>query len=174
MLITKPYRIQNKVLHHKFPTFGASGHLYAPAVEQLMADIGSEDVLDYGCGKGTLRQALNKPIREYDPCVPVKSAHPDPADIVVCTDVMEHIEPDCLDEVLDHLQKLARKALYLTIATRPAHKILPDGRNAHLIIRPKAWWECKLLERWIISDSGPLKNEKDGFWCICTPVGDKP
>ena len=48
-------------------------------------------------------------------------------------ELMEHIEPECLEEVLDNLQWLSLKAVFLVIATRPAKKMLADGRNAHLI-----------------------------------------
>ena len=167
-LITKDYRIQNKILHHKSSTFGASGYRYAERVRGLMEEFHTQDVLDYGCGKGTLKIALNLPIREYDPCIPSKSAQPDPADIVTATDVLEHIEPDCLDDVLNHLHSLAKKALFLTIACRPAHKKLPDGRNAHLLVRAKIWWELRLLEKWSISDSGPLEDENE-YWFYCIP-----
>jgi hypothetical protein len=42
--------------------------------------------------------------------------------------------------VLAHLAALAGKALYLVIATRPANAVLPDGRNAHLLVRSADWW----------------------------------
>jgi hypothetical protein len=37
------------------------------------------------------------------------------------------------------------------IATPPAEKILPDGRNAHLIQEPITWWMPKLEARWVVS-----------------------
>jgi hypothetical protein len=42
--------------------------------------------------------------------------------------------------VLDHIGRLAGKAAYLVISTRDANATLPDGRNAHLIVRPAPWW----------------------------------
>ena len=85
--------------------------------------------------------------QDYDPAIPGKDAPPGPADLVVCTDVLEHVEPEHLDAVLDDLQRLAKKSLFLLIATRPASKALPDGRNAHLTIEPPKWWIPKLMER---------------------------
>jgi hypothetical protein len=41
---------------------------------------------------------------------------------------------------LRHIFLLARRGAYLVIATRPARELLPDGRNAHLIIQPPEWW----------------------------------
>lgn len=45
------------------------------------------------------------------------------------TGVLEHIEPECLEQVLDHLQRLTRKIALLNIVTRPANKVLADGHN---------------------------------------------
>jgi hypothetical protein len=81
---------------------------------------------------------------EYDPGIPGKDHLPKPADLVVCTDVLEHIEPELLDGVLRHLYLLAGRGAYLVIATRLARELLPDGRNAHLIVQEPPWWLAKL------------------------------
>jgi hypothetical protein len=104
------------------------------------------DVLDYGCGKQTLK-ALLPYVVGYDPCIPGLDDPPSPADLVVCTDVLEHIEPTCLAAVLDDLQRVTGSALFATIATGPAKKFLADGRNAHLIQKPIEWWLPKFWYR---------------------------
>lgn len=139
-LISPEYQEQLRLLHAS-RVWGAGGHKYADAARQLACAVGAADVLDYGCGAGTLKPALaDYPVREFDPGIIGKDGLPDPADLVVCSDVLEHIEPHCLDAVLDHLFGLTRKACFAVIATRPAHKTLPNGRNAHLIVRPVKWW----------------------------------
>lgn len=40
---------------------------------------------------------------------------------------------------LDDLRRETRKAGFFAIATHPAEKTLPAGRNAHLIQHPSAW-----------------------------------
>jgi hypothetical protein len=77
---------------------------------------------------------------EYDPAIPGKDERPEFADLVVCTDVLEHIEPERIGAVLAHLRGLARKAIWCVISTKPSNKTLPDGRNAHILIRPESWW----------------------------------
>ena len=139
-MITEEYRKMNEALHSSRPTYGASGKRWAHKV----ISIGYRDVLDYGCGKGTLAKALPFKIKEYDPAVPGKETLPKPAEFVVCTDVLEHIEPDQIDSVLHHLRTLTLEKGLFVIATREAHKVLPDGRNAHLIIQPFEWWKEKL------------------------------
>lgn len=145
-LISDSYREQNRLLHEQNPHYGVTGGVRARAVRSLVAKIGAEKVLDYGCGKGYLKIALGSPewLREYDPAITGKDAEPEPADLVVCSDVLEHIEPEYLDAVLAHLSALTRKAAYLVVHTGPAAKKLPDGRNAHLIQRPAQWWEGEI------------------------------
>ena len=56
-------------------------------------------------------------------------------------------ESECLDAVLDHLAELTEQVGFFTIHTGPAGKVLPDGRNAHLIQQPPEWWLPKIQER---------------------------
>jgi len=155
MLISQEYAEQNQALHQTRQDYGANGHRFAFPVRQLAegfkAQVGRwPEILDYGCGKGTLAQHMPFDIRQYDPAVPKHAQVPEPAEIVVCADVLEHIEPDCLDAVLDDLKRVTISTGFFAIATRPAKKTLPDGRNTHLIIEPMEWWLAKLMERFTI------------------------
>lgn len=141
--ITEEYREINRKLH-KDPVYGSSGHVLAKDVLIACKQYQTLDVLDYGCGKRGLEGALGFSIQNYDPCIEGFDAPPQPADIVACGDVLEHIEPECLDAVLADLYRLTKKCLVINVATRPARKILPDGRNAHLIQEGPSWWLPKL------------------------------
>ena len=148
--ISEIYRDLNTQLHNSKPTFGAGGHQYAETVEKLALQYWAYTILDYGAGKCTLSKAMkDKPFRfyNYDPAIPNLNFKP-PCDMVVSTDVLEHIEPEYLDNVLEDIRAHANKVAYLTICTRPANKELPDGRNAHLIVEPMKWWKKKLQEHW--------------------------
>lgn len=155
MLISPLYREQNRLLHVARPTYGNNGQRYLPDIEKAVIRHGPIlDVLDYGCGKGNLKWAFEHrfpfiTFRNYDPVT--FPGDPRPADMVVCTDVMEHIEPECLNAVLSHLGLLAKRVIFTTIATRAANKSLPDGRNAHLIQENAAWWREKLENHWSVS-----------------------
>jgi len=154
LLITENYRKQNAQLHAERPDYGRlSGSKWAQTVEKIAAKYEARSILDYGCGKGMLRGALllgGFDVTNYDPAIPEFSATPEPADLVCCNDVLEHIEPDCLDAVLDDLKRVTKRVGLFTIATGPAKKELPDGRNAHLIQQPMRWWLPKLCERFDI------------------------
>ena len=77
----------------------------------------------------------------------------------MCTDVLEHIEPDRLDEVLDDLKRVTRKMGFFVVATRAADKTLPDGRNAHLIQQERDWWLPKLAARFDVWQVRELPGE---------------
>jgi len=66
--------------------------------------------------------------------------------LVFCGDVLEHVEPACLDAVLEDLRALTLERCVMVIATRPARKRYPDGRNFHLIIENHEWWLDKVCE----------------------------
>ena len=105
-------------------------------------------ILDYGCGQSPLLDELKLgyPVEliRYDPAIPAYSRKPDkPADLLINVDVLEHIEERDLDAVIAEMALLARNAIVI-IDTRPASAILPDGRNAHVTIRPHAWWRQRL------------------------------
>lgn len=129
----------NEQLHRERAGYGAGGWLRADLVRDAIIHYASADVLDYGCGKASLSKKIK--CRNYDPCVPKYAAEPSPADIVACFDVLEHIEPECLADVLAHLRSLTRKVLIAAIATHPDRsKNLPDGTNPHRIVKPAEWW----------------------------------
>ena len=147
-LISPAYRaLLNRA--HKEIVWAGSGHKQADAVAQFATEIGAKAILDYGSGQGLLCKALaaaNPPRRviNYDPGLPGSVGLPKITHLVVCSDVLEHIEPDKLDNVLQHLHSLAAIGAYFVIATRPANKSLPDGRNMHLLIKPPEWWLEKI------------------------------
>jgi hypothetical protein len=162
-LISPTYRQLNTSLHAG-GSYGRYGDKWAQRVTELIREYDADTVLDYGCGQGTLVAALGGNINEYDPAIEEKSALPSPADLVVCTDVLEHIEPDRLTAVLDHLQSLTLKALFAVISTRPAKKLLADGRNAHLIIEPPSFWRRELVERFRVTDWRERDDEIAGVF----------
>jgi 2-polyprenyl-3-methyl-5-hydroxy-6-metoxy-1,4-benzoquinol methylase len=147
-LISEEYRAINRDLHHSNAAYGTSGRQWAPLVQHLVMRHRLTDVLDYGCGKQTLARALpGLKIRGYDPAFEELSAPPEPADLVVCGDVLEHVEPQHLDAVCDDIARCTRRFALLVVATRPARKKLVDGRNAHLSQLPASRWLAYILPR---------------------------
>jgi hypothetical protein len=115
--------------------------------------MGVTHILDYGCGHNcTLAKSLKADhkitYQAYDPGVPKFAKDPIPAQLVCCLDVLEHIEPEYLENVLDDLARLSEGLVFLSFCTAPALKFLSDGRNAHLTVQPVQWWLPKLWDRW--------------------------
>lgn len=148
--------------YHRRGGMGVMGGDSAPrvfmAAAQLCKKHGGCAVLDYGCGKGGLMGAINRAFpdipgvyyREYDPFVEGKDSQPEPADLVFCGDVMEHVEPQCVDSVLAHIAGLARRVAIFVIALTPAVKTLPDGRNAHICLKNPDWWLSYLRKHFVV------------------------
>lgn len=165
-LISEDYRRMQQELH-KNPNYGVASVSYAPIVAEIMQAVGASELLDYGAGKGrlgqTLRQHTQSPltIHHYDPSIPEWSATPMPCRFVACIDVLEHIEPNLLDNVLDDLKRVTVGVGVFTVHTGAAFKVLPDGRNAHLIQEPASWWLPKFMSRFELVQFSRMQQ---GFW----------
>lgn len=146
VLISPDYTEQNRLLHKQQELYGVIGSRWVGEATRICKEHGYTTVLDYGCGKGTFKRAAPDwmTVYEYDPAVEGKET-PFPAELVVCTDVLEHIEPEYLDSVLANIRELGERALFVISLSR-SNKTLPDGRNAHLIIQPKDWWLDRIKE----------------------------
>jgi hypothetical protein len=165
--ISDQYAKLNFDLHKSEPTFGAGAFRSAKEIAQLIEPTGARTLLDYGCGKGSLKPALKQYlpaliVREYDPAIPGKRDLPKPADVVTCTDVMEHIEPEYLENVLKHLRELTQMLLITSVTTTPAEKTLADGRNAHLIVQPKEWWLAQFGKHFSKAQAFDVKDPATG------------
>jgi hypothetical protein len=155
MLYSPEYQKQQEKLHNQEEFYGVKAGEYGEIISMMVDRMEIDHLLDYGCGKAqSLTETLkpNRPLKyqAYDIGVPEYADPPIPADMVVCIDVLEHIEPEYLENVLDHLEELTEVILFATIHTWPAGKTLDDGRNAHLTQQPYSWWLPKLWERFEI------------------------
>lgn len=150
MLITEEYLALNADKHLTSDAYGSGGCNFSDMVFGMTETFQTQDVLDYGCGKATLQQHLGFPIQNYDPCIPKFAKPPEPAELLVCTDVLEHIEPECLEDTLDHMASLCKRAFLMTIAVRSSVKTLADGTPTHRIVERADWWYPVLSTRFFV------------------------
>lgn len=147
MLFTPPYAAEQRRIHETQAAYGSRGFYWAYLLAGIAQLEGCKTILDYGCGKGTIgnsfREAGLNIVIDYDPGVAGKDRVPSPADLVVAVDVMEHIEPECLTDVLADLAGLTKKILFVAIATMPSKRWMADGRNTHLIVENDDWWRAE-------------------------------
>ena len=134
---------------HENPNYGIASTYFAPIVDDVIQQFKIKELLDYGAGKLRLRDSIKSKVNytAYEPSNPDYSESPEPTEFVTCIDVLEHIEPELLDNVLNDLKRVTLKYGLFTIHTGAAVKTLPDGRNAHLIQQPYTWWQPKIKER---------------------------
>lgn len=135
--------------------WGTTGHRNGgPQIRDLLNAYNGvfvKSVLDYGCGQGRLIEYLQQEVKpklkyyEYDPGIRGKDILPvEQVDMIVSTDVMEHVEPEHVDATLRQIFSTAQKAVYLLIACEKCGLILPDGRNAHLSVYETSWWKSRI------------------------------
>ena len=162
------------ILHDTEPGYGTGGAFGKKILEFSKGRF----VLDYGCGKGGLVRYLQHNGVDavgYDPYVfewrkkPPKISHSTTEsfclpDVIVSTDLLEHIPEDELDEVLIGMLDYKPDLMFHVVSNRKASQILPDGSNAHATIKDSDWW----LRRFETAFSGYAvkqveHNEKNNF-----------
>ena len=140
-MISDDYRRQLQEKHATDSEWGNTGiRLYGTLLE-MIDRTNAQSVLDYGCGKGLVgtrfREEQKQPgnkyahvdFREYDPGIPGKDLADTSADVLFNTDVLEHIEPEFLDNVLADMARRTNKAAFMLISCVSAFHRLPDGHD---------------------------------------------
>jgi 2-polyprenyl-3-methyl-5-hydroxy-6-metoxy-1,4-benzoquinol methylase len=165
-LVSQTYKSVLKETHANLNDTWGGGHSIdkLPKYEADMKAKQVSTILDYGCANGRFKVYMNanKPqytVSEYDPGIEGKDALPQPADYIVCCDVMEHIEPDLLNNVMLHLQSLMLKGGFFNISTKDAVTLLSDGSNAHKLVRDGEWWIELFKQYFDLSDIEIGKKE---------------
>lgn len=153
---------------HKSQSYGDTSvkniRFFRPEVKLL----GPRSVIDYGCGQSSLLEMLDLPdgveLARYDPAIPDYSTKPTGTyDLLINVDVLEHIEEEDLDTVLAEMAGLARNAI-IVIDMAPAKLILPDGRNAHVTLKPASWWRERLSRHFdCLERIGTARRTRAGF-----------
>ena len=134
---------EQSVLHFT----GKSLRKYIETIDGLIEKYQCNTILDYGCGKAQFWPTQwHGKIQGYDPAYEKFNTEPTNADIVICTDVMEHIPLSEIDNILKHIHSLANKWTFFAIDTKKAKKKFSDGSNCHVTVQPPEWWREKLKE----------------------------
>ena len=126
-------------------------------IKKIIEETGTKSILDYGCGKAlwylnnvTINKKSYRGVCDYwninnfklfDPGVDKFANRPfEKYDGVICTDVLEHIHPGDIGSVVKDIFSFANKFIFFDIATIEDNKILSNGDNAHLLVKPHQWW----------------------------------
>ena len=172
-VISDKYLVQQTKLHED-PDYGVASLSFSPIIAKICNDNRIKSISDYGAGKKRLLEGLKKekidPF-EYYPYDPVFNEYgpPKKADLVCCIDVLEHIEPEYVDNTIQKLSEITVKIGFFSIHLGPATKILNNGQNAHLIQKPTSWWLLKLCKYFDIMHLQKHNYHGVGFWIVVTP-----
>ncbi len=134
---------------HATRFYGSSAtELHLGSVAKVVADLKPASILDWGCGRSDLVAHFwldgRRRIERYDPAIPQYKRLPlGRFDLVLCTDVLEHVPMASVDRVLAEIKEKSDRVLF-TISTKLARARLPDGRNAHVTLLTRAEWK-----RWL-------------------------
>lgn len=128
---------------------------YKHLIWQLIKERKVKTILDYGSGKAKFHKLLFNntktpgapmgiKITPYDPAYEPYSARPtNNFDMVICTDVMEHVQEDQVENVLKDIFSFSN-FVFFSITCYPATQTLSNGKNAHYTIKAPEWWKEKL------------------------------
>jgi hypothetical protein len=171
---SKEYEQQLKAVHSQRPAnkpWGTTGaRNFGEYVRKYIDDHNGwiKSVLDFGAGQQSLGRYIAEHSEyakrkglvwtDFDPGI---AGIDDPSvlegryDLVISSDVLEHVEPEQVAGTLEQLRRCARRAQYHHIACEPCGLILPDGRNAHLSVHsPEQWREWLEVDGWKVQ-----------YWC---------
>ena len=135
------YLEQAKLYHQEDKIWqGTSIINYIPKINQIIKDKDIKTILDYGCGKAKHHPKEWKAIK-YDPAIQDYQNKPqDKYDLVISTDVLEHIPVENLKQTIDEIFGYSNKWVFVSVCCRKAEAILPNGYNAHATIESAKWW----------------------------------
>lgn len=142
---------------------------HTEGIAELVSRHRARTVLDYGCGAAEaygaphrLHRALGldrSAVTLFDPAFEEHATLPSGQfDGVLCSDVLEHVPQDDLDEFVARLFVHARLFVWASVCCRQAKKVFPDGTNLHVTIQPIEWWQ-ELFDRhagavpWVLKES---------------------
>ncbi len=150
---------QYKILHKK-SHYGNSSVKMLKDILPIVKEINPKSILDYGCGRSNLIDKLpaEKKYR-YDPAIKKYNILTKQSiDLVICTDVLEHILEEDIKDTLLKIKSICSKVIFC-ITVIPAVNILPNGTNAHCTVKSIDWWMLQILA--IFEEVTFVKNIRD-------------
>lgn len=176
-LISPAYRRQLQAMAALHPEWGSSSANLLDQVPSLRRAIwDARCVLDYGSGAGAFGRRVwdefedTVPVYGYDPRYNTNPATGRYA-LIICTDVLEHVEEDKVDFVLADIRSLLVPVgrVFFSVSTVPAIAVLPatdelPERNAHITVKPRDWWLDRIAAAGLLYEPGSAQWSDEGFF----------
>lgn len=151
-------------------------------IKEMLKGREAGKLIDFGCGTGRVLKMLESElnidvlgidfVRALEVDVPFCHANlwdlPScDGDFGICCDVMEHIPPEKVDDVLTEISLAVwRGPVFFSISSDPDSFGRIVGEPLHVSLHPPEWWESKLKQFWANVHAMP------GGLFICEPQGD--
>ena len=141
-----------KQLHVQDSHYGSTPAGHFDRISNFITTQNPKSILDFGCGKGTMGNLLKKSypnmlVHSYDPAIKEYESIPNSRyDMVITTDVLEHLYEDEIAGIFEEILKLDPSSMYHVICHRLAYAKLPDGSNAHKTVQSPEWWADRLKQ----------------------------
>lgn len=132
---------------------GCSILQHADSISKMVRVLRVKTYLDFGCGRGDAYRSPHKlwhhlgldrkNVTLFDPAFSRDNVLPPTGrkfDLVVCSDVLEHLPEGEVDAFIERLFSYARHGVWASVCCRPAKKFFSDGRNLHVTVKSFSWW----------------------------------
>jgi hypothetical protein len=122
-------------------------------IGKLIKTLGARTMLDYGSGRGDAYKSPHKIHRDwglkrgnivlYDPSFGTHDKLPAKRfDLVVCSDVLEHVPGEDVDRFVGDLFNHAKLHVWASVCCRKAKKSFPNTDvNLHVTVKHFQWWQ---------------------------------
>lgn len=154
---------QYQILHRENDQYGPGAVRLWPLIRLFIDYLRPKSILDFGCGKGMLVETMGKVMSKirvagYDPAVPgYDKLLMKQADMIVCTDVLEHIPEEDLYVTLESISAISSR-VFFSLHHAPASAILPNGENAHCTVKSVTWYYAMLRKHFEHVTCLPVSN----------------
>ena len=141
--------LKDAKIAHAFGSQPSRAPEFAGLINQMIEKLGVTELLDYGSGRGAIvphiKAGHELKIQLYDPAIEEYAGTAIPMQMVLCIDVLEHVEPEFRAAVLDDLKRCTNAVILIVSAT------------------PFQDWIEEFMERF---DVQTLQALEEGFYCI--------
>lgn len=152
------YRKEYEEFHKGHFFAGYSVLQFANNIYSAIEKTNSTTILDYGSGKGhqyskkKLDLYWGVEVDCYDPGYKPFSDLPNKTyDGVICTEVMEHVPEDEVDDTIQHIFARATKFVFFSISLGTANKKFSNGEQIHVTLKSAEWWRS-VIDRYNTKD----------------------
>ena len=140
------YIEQYKLLYQIKPKYGKSSVKLYDTILPIINEYSPNSILDFGCGQSPLVDMIKEvfngiSIHRYDPVFEEFSKLPNHiVDFVICTDVLQHVPEDDLDNTLKQITSLSKNCFFHIKCTDHPTRF-PNGEPSNITVRSKEWWK---------------------------------